>query len=385
MPRLTPRPFRTALLAAVGSLALTAAATATAQSGQAELLPPDGSGPTEQRLNQLTEQYGSIDDVRLSIDFPGGAASDYLDLLQDTVGVRNIVSNRPLDAIDIGPVQLTAVRYQDAVALFVQLATNSGIDATANFREGIYTIQLRGADARDRRVGEWVYTAPAALVADRDDDDALHEILAGVEAAIAFLDDPELDISVHEPSGTLLVRGPRQSLQIVHDTVTQLAEQMIERRNQQSERDDLERELGEALQEIQGLTFQSRTDAAEFNEIEADLRAAIEETERELQRARIEADALVENATREARLDNERLRVRYEESQAIIASQRERLERSESERAELIAEIARLEGEADRLREENEEINGRLFWQASEIERLRQQVERLGGEPDDDE
>ena len=287
---------------------------ALSQSG--ELLPPERTGAD--RFSQIVEAYGSVLDARMELEFPGGNLAEYLELLQDVLGIRNIVSNRDLSHIEMGEVSLSSVTYEDAVMLarLAELPRDSELRIEHEngrfFRVWLYALQPE----MQARTGLWSVEADGAV-------DVAERVLAAVEAAATFMEDPELELSFHEDTGTLLARGNGQALA----TIDQAVEVVLGRLEETVVREEYE-ELLEELEVVAG------------------------------QRVEIERDAerQVEESTRDLRIENERLIVRLEEMERVLEDSLREMQVALARVEELREQNSRLEIELRVLHELMEEL-----------------------------
>jgi hypothetical protein len=295
-----------------GTIGIAAPHAAAQRTGNAELI---RSGEQADRYQELIDEYGDLRFVRMSIDFPGGSAEAYLDLLTSTIGVRNVVVRGPLEEADMVEVRLTSVPYKDALMLLeeAELGDFGGVGvewegeiARIHADPGPYGDNPGdAAEAEDEERETLVYAfATGEDEADRSATPLIDRALEAVEAAALFVDDADLDISVHEPTGMLFARGRVPSLEVIAQTVDRLrdrAEHAFENAEVFRDREEqFERMVREARSEVEEAAERLEGELAEQREEVARLRERLERVVAE----RTDLEALVE------RLREQLMRVR---------------------------------------------------------------------------
>ena len=302
---------RTMAAAAVaGALLVTAAAAPAAQPARdREVDRRMAAERTEQqrqleRYRALVEEYGSLMDARVSLDFPGGSAREYLDALEREVGVSNVVVRGPIDRGEMGEVRLTAVPYREALALVDEAVIENG-NIYVNLEEHVAVVQVRdhppavAGERSDREEEIEIETLVFAFARNRSPEDSplplgeptIDEAVGAVEAAAAFAEDEDLDLSVHEGTGMLFVRGAIDSLEVIARTIDALrerAERDAVREEEEiefemtfgSEDEEAEERAAELMEELERMELRIEELESANAELEEELDAAYERLRR---------------------------------------------------------------------------------------------------------
>jgi len=265
------------------------------------------------RYEAMIREYGGAMRIRVSVDFDGGSVRDYLDALANQLGVSNVLARGPLDRAQMAEVRLTAVPFAEAVSLAEEAELENGVvevelgESLAVVRafvddlfrervvEGQRVIEGRPTHGAAREESETLvfsFTRERSRDQDRvpNPEPTVDEALGAVEAAAAFADDDSLELSVHEETGMLFVRGSIDSLEIIERTIDALRERAAR---------DAAREEIEIVREME---------LAE--ETEGELQELMEELER-MERRVEELEAM--NAELEGELDEAYARLRGRE------------------------------------------------------------------------
>ncbi len=319
----------------------------------------DDSATTEKALGG-----GWFFSLRLDVEFPGGTAAEYVELLRSGVGVDNILVQGPLDEFRMPAVDLTGVTYQEALQLIAKAEEpeefHSGnieveIDRSIATIKGVVNRHGPFGD-NDKDDGE-LETLVYSFATDEEEalaEPLLFEIVEAAEAAASFIDDPGLDIRVHEPTGALFVRGRDASLEIVDRT--------IDRMRERAERRAVARETreagGAAAEELEAELREAREAWAEAMERIEGLESELDEARDAAVEAELETRRAVVEATLDLEIENARLEARADEAVSTADSLRQRVDDLVSEAAHREAELARLRAENERLRAELERPRG---------------------------
>jgi hypothetical protein len=240
---------------------------------------------------------GQVQDDPRSIDFDGGSAVEYVQLLQETWKDANIVVHDNVDVVTLPPIQLRSVMLQEAIMLLDGHSTANGRSRLVVRRQKalnpVYSVHAMVAGGRSYDVNEL-----EAIVVSVGDivSDAMpaEELLAAVEAALGLYPDAEAtQVRYHVGTKLLIARGPEQQVRTVMDVVVQLhdATRQREAREQMrseakaaiQERDQLLVQIEDLSQEVSSrdrmlIELQTRFEAAtrqveHVSQLETELRA----------------------------------------------------------------------------------------------------------------
>jgi hypothetical protein len=227
---------------------------------------------------------GPVAEQRIAIDFKGGTVADYLESIQEVIGVRNVMLTEGLDSIQMAPVRLSAVRYHDAVVLVRHTPVLAGRVIVET--EGDTFVVWAERDTRKSvRPDTLVMSLSEMLAAELYTAD---EVLGAVEAVLGVDDQAEVELRYHEATSLLIARGGRDALEAIARTIADLesaskrfADRGSEADRRNEEIEALVRRNAEMRIEMESLQRTLRNEIALLEDERAQLRDQLLMSERE--------------------------------------------------------------------------------------------------------
>ncbi|MEO1128918.1 MAG: hypothetical protein AAFX05_04320 [Planctomycetota bacterium] len=209
-----------------------------------------------------------VAEQRIAIDFKGGTVADYLNSIQDSIGVRNIMLTDGLEDIQMAPVALTAVRYADAVALVRHLPVPTGHMRVTT--EGSTFVIWAERDTRQAVRDETLVRSLSEMLA--IELYTADEVLGAIEAALAAGQIGGVDLRYHEATTLLIARGDRDALRTIEQAIDNLENASASARRGNTTPDPESKELRRMLE---GMHQQNRDLRIEMDSVQRTLRNEI--------------------------------------------------------------------------------------------------------------
>lgn len=268
-----------ALTAACGVTAPMAAAQPAAQPGTARI----ASAETLERLDYFESQFGGLSHVPLTVDFEGGTVAEYIEAIEEALDMQAVFASVDLDHIDMPPVELSAVPFVSAIGILQEIPVPDGAEVSLRFEETLVAVTVLGLERAVQQEEGLIETLTRSLTLSQGDEGWTERVLSGVEAAAEFLDDDELELTVHEPTGLLFARGDVRSLLVIEEAIVVMEEEsrLIEARKQQQ--DFQERNVAARIQTNAYAQFRAELERERSRaNVERDTREALEVANQEL-------------------------------------------------------------------------------------------------------
>jgi len=174
-----------------------------------------------------------------SVEFAGGSVQDYLGAIRAAFPGANVVGSDGLDQFSLPPISLRDVTIAGALQPLEQVASNgdSGTGIKVWFANGVASVAVyESGDAifvEDEGPHEpeivtriWnvtsLTTGGGMTIAD---------ITGAIETAVSIASDAKPEIRIHEPTGTLVVKGLDTQLDIIDEVIGKLEETAVAREN----------------------------------------------------------------------------------------------------------------------------------------------------------
>jgi hypothetical protein len=270
MARINPAPHapaRSTLATALTAtaLALTGVAAAAAQpQPNARVI----DEPTQERIDELFDQFGELHEVLITIDFPGGSVTEYADTLERAMQLNMIVADPELADIPMGPVSLTAVPFGQAVRL---IAGARGADIVeVDVFDSVYRVRLLSSVFAAPGAGEVRRTEIFGLEAMLGPGFDVEAVSEAIELTLTTAGAEDTDIRLHEPTSLLIVHGREAAREAVEGVLEALEDRYRAERRRladearqaqieaQQDHTNLQNELREATQKTNEAIAEAR-------------------------------------------------------------------------------------------------------------------------------
>jgi len=184
-------------------------APASAESG-AEAAQPD---PAERR-RELSERYRSLDIVPVSVDFAGGTVAEYVEAVNESLGLALGVAIGDARDMEVGRVELRGVPFSDAMRVLNYAVEPAGRVVVDELRDAIVVAPIPKRWVYDDDVPTSTAVLPVPALHGDERARAMSLIDAVRDAAGA-----DLEVRADEHSGALVARGTPEAMQALTQAV----------------------------------------------------------------------------------------------------------------------------------------------------------------------
>ena len=277
-------------------------------------------------------------------------------MLHEAMGVDFIILTSTAVDVPVPPVKLTRVSARDALLIFERGVNVANTYVSVQFTDSGTAIVSATAQRSD---ATRYYTL--SLATHPESGLELDDMVAAVEAAAAFVEDPTLRLSVHEETELLFIEGGQEAINMVIESVDRVLDstqgRLLNAHNSgvSIQNRALSSTNKELVAEVQGLRerLEASGASAEAAEVRSEmLRSEVDDLRTVLAQAQATQELELTRARLEAEAAATRTEIRLEESLRVSNELRERLagvERllAQSQRAlkETQDELARLRAE----------------------------------------
>ncbi len=309
-------------------------------------------GQPARRLPEQRPEAEEQAETLVSLHFEGGTIGAYVEALQRAAGQRNVVVAADIAELKMPPLHLTQVPYEEAVRVIESVARHDEWSLGVEALGSIYAI--RGGRAPQRRMpgGQQnaepeertqVWTIGHLF----DDERGADDVLSAVEAAVA-LEQTDVELRFHEPTGLLIARGPVDSLMVIEQVASSL-HRAGQRRDQDG---SISSTAAEAYQQrIEELEKRVEMHEAERIELQVrlaglldqkeDYRKLVDEERREQRALRARYETMIAETERVAQRREQELQLEIANRRSVIDELRRQLQTSQDRVAELEARLER--------------------------------------------
>jgi hypothetical protein len=188
-----------------------------------------------------------------SVEFPGGTVAEYLDAIRAAFPGVNIVGSQGLDEFTLPAISLKEVTIAGALEPLEQVAMTAvqGAKVKVRFGSGVASIAAESiydgsplySDEETPKGPQIVTRIWNVTALTTGGGMTIADITGAIETAVSIASDAKPEFRIHEPTGTLVVKGLDTQLDLIDEVIGKLHESASELDNLRSQVIDLRGEV----------------------------------------------------------------------------------------------------------------------------------------------